>query len=477
MFAHAKVYRLALMPVAGAAALLAFEPFGLYPLAWIALVPLIGGRDGPRWHRRLAGGYLYGLGFYGAGLVWLPASIGSFMAVPTGLAAAGYVVIVGFLALFPAIFRCLIGYMTSYRWRVLVLAPSLWVVLEAVRFSAFGGLPWLGLAASQANGPLGAWYPLVGEAGVTALVVLLNGAGILLLSAFPRPGSEAGEAPEAARPAEAPTVSGDGRIGAGVVVAAALATLVLVPLDWVEAQGEPVRVALIQAAVPGRLELPPGGRADIARRYRALVAEVIAETDVAVLPEAAMDPASDDWAALVDAVTAVGAVLVVGVLEDTPGGARYNSARLFAGSSTSVYRKQRLVPIAEERWDRLRHVAADGRPPMLPGQTGATLPFDGTRLGLSICWEIHFGHVTRESAREGAGLLVNIANESWIESPTEHARSLAVARMRAAESGRALVRVVNRGLSAVIDADGRVVETRDGPCRLRRRRASPFIPG
>ena len=95
---------------------------------------------------------------------------------------------------------------------------------------------------------------------------------------------------------------------------------------------------------------------------------------------------------------------------------------------------------------------------ILRGRTHAPILWHDIELGISICWEIHFSSVIAASVRDGADVLVNLANESWIRSDIAQQRSLVVARMRAVESGRMLLRVANRGVSAVIDANGDVIE-------------------
>jgi apolipoprotein N-acyltransferase len=89
----------------------------------------------------------------------------------------------------------------------------------------------------------------------------------------------------------------------------------------------------------------------------------------------------------------------------------------------------------------------------------------GEKLAITICYEDVFGaeqlHYLPEST-----LLVNVSNDGWFGESIAIPQHLQIARVRAAEAGRYLLRAANRGITAVIDQQGRVVET-----------IPPFQPG
>jgi apolipoprotein N-acyltransferase len=83
-----------------------------------------------------------------------------------------------------------------------------------------------------------------------------------------------------------------------------------------------------------------------------------------------------------------------------------------------------------------------------------------TRFGVVICYEDTDPPLARRYAAPGddqVDFLVNLSNDGWFDGSSEHAQHLAISRFRAVECRRALVRAVNMGISAVIDADGRIV--------------------
>src|SRR5699024_7857497 len=81
----------------------------------------------------------------------------------------------------------------------------------------------------------------------------------------------------------------------------------------------------------------------------------------------------------------------------------------------------------------------------------------GVKLGMSICFEDVFGAEVARSA-PAAGVLVNVTNDAWFAGTIAADQHFNIARMRALETGRTMVRATNTGISGVIGADGRVIE-------------------
>ena len=148
----------------------------------------------------------------------------------------------------------------------------------------------------------------------------------------------------------------------------------------------------------------------------------------------------------------------------------FNSLMVFDGEGTltGLYDKTHLVPFGEylpwqstleavgfEQLTRLRGGFTEGvtpRPPLeVPG-----LPVVG---GL-ICYEAIFPGVGRESGVR-PGLLVNVTNDGWFGTTTGPHQHFHQARVRAVEEGLTLIRAANNGISAVVDATGRVVARLD----------------
>ena len=80
----------------------------------------------------------------------------------------------------------------------------------------------------------------------------------------------------------------------------------------------------------------------------------------------------------------------------------------------------------------------------------------GQPVGVSICYENEFGHIIRKSL-PASTVLINLSEEGWFGNSLAPHQRLQMARMRAMESGRALIRASNNGLSALISAKGKLL--------------------
>ena len=85
-----------------------------------------------------------------------------------------------------------------------------------------------------------------------------------------------------------------------------------------------------------------------------------------------------------------------------------------------------------------------------------TLVAAGQRIGVSICYEDAFGEEVIE-ALPAATLLVNVSNDAWFGDSIAPAQHLQMARMRAVETGRYLLRATNTGISAIVGPRGDVL--------------------
>ena len=151
-----------------------------------------------------------------------------------------------------------------------------------------------------------------------------------------------------------------------------------------------------------------------------------------------------------------------GTVADTPQGAPLNSAVLLRpdGGLVDRYDKINLVPFGEfvpklfSFVNRITQEAGD----FAPGNRIVVFPVNGHRLGVFICYESVFPHEVRQFVKQGANLLVNISNDGYFGQSAAREQHLEIARMRAVENRRWLIRSTNDGITAVIDPAGRVTK-------------------
>jgi len=431
--------------LAGAIVPFAFAPYDLWPLAILALsaLLLLLRERSPAAAARL--GWCFGLGMFGHGVWWIQVSVHQFGVPYYAFSVSMTALLVAFIALYPALFAALLRALPvrSNGLRLLLLAPALWVCSEWLRGWIFTGFPWLSLGYSQLDAPLAGLAPWAGEHLCSVAVVFA--AGLVAL------GRDA---------------SWRARAACLVALAALFAGgqfLRSVPTSVETAAG--LRVALVQAAIPQQLKWERSQRDDAFRLYSALSAPHW-QADVVIWPETAIPAFADEvpemMKSLEDTARQSGTSLLVGVPTGEPwSGGRYYNSVMALGREPGRYNKRHLVPFGEffpfksalENLTRLLDI------PMSDFSEGElrqpTMHAAGHAVGVSICYEDVYAREVRRALPEAA-FLVNVSNDAWFGDTIAPHQHLQIARMRALESGRYLLRATNTGITAIIDERGRV---------------------
>ncbi len=439
---------------AGAVLPLAFAPLGFFPLAVLAPVLLFVLWSGASPGRAAWRGFLFGFGQFGVGVGWLYIALHEFGDMHGLLAFPLLLLFIAFLAGYPALLGWLQARLRGAgaspdrmaspapAWIALTLLPALWVLLEWVRGWFLTGFPWLDLGYSQIDGPLAGYAPLLGVYGLS-LVAVISAALVMQM------------------------VCDRGRAGRylGVLLVLWGGGWALGQVSWVEPEGQPLRTALVQGNVALDKKWSSQYRGEIVQRYTRLTLEQ-QDVDVVVWPEAALPATRDELEEgflqqLEQQAAQRRMQLLIGVLERevVDGRRTYYNSVLGIGPHPGVYRKHHLVPFGEFlplssllRWlpDYLYIPMSDFSPG--PAQQ-AGLQVAGRIAGISICYEDAFGEQVRRSL-PAATFLVNVSEDAWYGdswAPHQHQQ---MARMRALENGRPMLRATNTGITAIIDHRG-----------------------
>ncbi len=159
---------------------------------------------------------------------------------------------------------------------------------------------------------------------------------------------------------------------------------------------------------------------------------------------------------------AQGVDFLIGTVERARAGRAYYNSVVEIGSHPGVYRKQHLVPFGEYLplkplfgWllDYLQIPMSDFS---AGGARQKPLQAAGERLGVSICYEDAFGEEVIRALPQ-ATLLVNVSEDAWFGDSLAPHQRIQMARMRALETGRPMLRAANTGPSALIDDRGVVL--------------------
>jgi len=155
--------------------ILSFPPFDIWPLAWIALIPLFFSIDGQKPLKAFLIAYLTGFVFFLGTVYWL-----------IHVTLPGMIAVVAYLALYFGIFGMIINYSKLPTPNSqLFFIPSAWVALEWIRSYALTGFGWALLGYSQSNNlPIIQIADLSGTYGVSFLLVMFNAAAFFAIKNF-----------------------------------------------------------------------------------------------------------------------------------------------------------------------------------------------------------------------------------------------------------------------------------------------------
>lgn len=431
---------------AGGALVLAYAPFRLGWIAPLSLAILFALWLNTSRRRAAWRGWWFGVGLYGGGVYWVYFSMHVYGNLPPVLAGLFTVVMALLLALFTAAAGWLvrIGRGGTDGWRLLLVFPAVWVLLEWLRSWLFTGFPWLFVGYTQLDLPLGHLAPIVGVYGVSLAVAVSAALLVYLL----RPGPW--------------TVRAVG--AAAVLLLLWVGAWGLSFMDWTRPAGAPLRVTLLQPNVAQNRKWDPDYSLEILARNARMTREHW-DSDLIVWPETSLPVFYDQVAKTYLAVLQAeaqrhGSDLLVGVPVRDDNGAYYNSM-LSLGQTRTFYHKRHLVPFGEfipfRKW--LGSLLDILQVPMSNFSRGrmdqAPLPAAGHRAGISICYEIAFPGEVRDFL-PAAAWLVNVSNNTWFGDSSAPHQVLQMAQMRARETGRYVLSATNDGVTAIVDQRGRV---------------------
>jgi len=438
-------YREWIAAAAGAATTLAFAPYGYFFLAVLgpAILFLLWEFASPRDAART--GFFFGAALFGAGTWWIYTAIHEFGQAPAWLALF---LLAGLLAIKGA-YYALLGYVVARIApdpsgpRLLLLIPAAWTLLEWLRGWLFTGFPWLELGYAHSDSPLAALTTVGGIHFVTfanvvtaaALVVLFRHAGQPRLAAI------------------------------ALAVAFWLGGYLLGGREWTKPSGEPIGIALLQGAIPQDEKWLVEHRSKTLEIYRELNREALGAR-IIVWPESAVPVLAHEAQVFLESIRresrVSGSDVMIGLLRfDFESAEIRNGLYSMSEAGDGWYYKRRLVPFGEffpvpegvRRWMRLNSLPYYD---MTPGdESQPPLKSGGERLAATICYEDAYGS-DQLAGLPGSTLLVNVTNNAWFGDSSAPHQQLQMARFRALEAGRWLMRATSNGITAVIAPDGRV---------------------
>jgi apolipoprotein N-acyltransferase len=465
----------------------ALPPLSLWPLAWVALVPLwwvVQSTVVAPWPLAAAYGLLWGLAYYGSSLVWIT-HLHPLMWL--GIPWAGSIAIALFAWIFITLWGsvCIAVWAVGLRWlsrrrpaatTLQVLgATALWCLLETLR--NYTPLDWSPLGLTQS--PNNLWIlhltRLTGPMAITALIVAING---LLATVFP---ARADTLPTRAdtqvrhppiHPSTHPPIHpSTPPLPLILLLLAHLLGAALYFWPAAEPPEQALTLGMVQGNVPTREKLTAAGIAqafdDYSRGYRELAAQGV---EAVVTPEGAIpllwNPNAPQFAALARVVEQTGVPLWLGTAApaDRPGEYTQSLLELYPTPTEGVkpqarYDKVQLVPLGEYiPFEPVLGQVINRLSPLdsylVPGAAQQTFE---TSLGqgiVGICYESAYGRFFWRQARAGGSFVITASNnDPYPPGMMKQHHGFDV--LRAVESDRWAIRVTNTGLSGLVDGHGR----------------------
>lgn len=412
--------------------------------------------------RIFALGACFGMGWF-SGVAWVYVTLERFGGLSSSLAAMATLLFCGYLALFPAlmglIFRCFLQrapiYFDSPLPRALLFA-HVWTIAEVLRGTLFSGFPWLALGYAHATEGMFSWLSLsflapwigwLGLSWMSAWCAALIGEWVLWLWGIKRR-----------------FISPSHHLFWRTLMGMSVVTIVVLDIThttskWTHPTLEPQRFQLIQGNVPIRLKWDEDLYAQNLQRFRNLIKD--SPDIVTVLPETAVSvfdhPISQRF------MQSFKGNLVVGGIERSSNHDLYNSIALVIPNVNELqtYRKKHLVPFGEYTPLGFAWFAKTLNIPMANLKAGEDsqkpLVINGMPVTVAICYENLYPNEWRDMMNH-SNLLINASNTGWYGDSWAMPQHLQISVMRALEMQKPVLHVADTGITAVIDANGKIVD-------------------
>jgi apolipoprotein N-acyltransferase len=440
------------------------------------------------WKSAALTGGAFGFGNFVTGAWWLYVSMHFYGGMAAPLAAAAVVLFSLYLAVYPALAAGVWSFCAGHArngaaaddtpfsptWHGALAFASAWAIGEWLRGTVFTGFPWLASGYAQVDGPFAGFAPVAGVYGVGWMLALV--AALIVQAVLPLLSSrKADQSADASRNGNGAKPGVARVVVPGAIALALLAAGLLLPLvQWTVPANAPLTVRLLQGNVKQEMKFEESGMRAAIDQYQQMITSKPA--DLIVTPETAIPVLAQQLPApFASAVRnfsdSTGSAILFGAIGGTitPEGQVIDYTNSLFGvtpGTRDVYRydKHHLVPFGEFVPWGFRWFVNLMSIPLGDFFRGAPVqkPFlvHNQPVAVDICYEDIFGEEIARTIRESdtpAGVLINSTNLAWFGDTIALDQHLQIARMRSLETGRPMLRATNTGMTAAIDANGKVL--------------------
>jgi len=440
--------------VLGAIQVFAFSPFEQW---WVLYPSMIGffwllQQVQKSTQRCFLVSFTFSISMFIATLHWIYVSMDLFGGMPFIVSALLIVLLCAYLALFPAL---TLWASTGFLWlsdssRYLLLIPVLWLISDWLRGYLLTGFPWAYLGYSHADTPLVGFAPVLGVQGVTLAIMMICGALILIIQKQK------------------------------IVLSITLICSLLVTGYFLQKQQysipqAEIMVSLVQGNIDQNKKWQRDHLTPSLFKYLDLSETGLdSEHELIVWPESAVAALEVDMQSFLKPLSIKLAkqdkTLITGIIGYTLANDAYHNSIIALGklpegydyalTGENRYQKHQLLPIGEfvPFENLLRPLAPYFNLPMSSFQRGdkiqANLHSGLTTFTSALCYEIAFPELLRNNMTEQTGMLLTLSNDAWFGDSIGPDQHLQIARMRAIEFARPLLRSTNNGVTAIYNGKG-----------------------
>ncbi|MBL0709433.1 MAG: apolipoprotein N-acyltransferase, partial [Colwellia sp.] len=322
---------------AGLSLVFAYAPFSYWYLTLTvpSLVFYLINNASPKHAAKLMG--IFAFGWFASGISWVHVSIDQFGGLPLIVSIALMLLLCLYLAIFPTLSAYLVAHFSKGRKLNLWLLPSFWLFTEYLRSSVLTGFPWLSLGYSQIDGPLACYAPVIGEVGITVLVLLINISLVKIFIALKQLSLQQNALQHTLQKYKhKPTLSFVTPV-ATIIIISGLGVL-LSQINWVILNGKTAKVALVQGNIKQAIKWAPEQEWPTMLKYLDLT-RVNYNADIIIWPESAipaMEPSAQDFLTTVNRAAILNnSAVITGILN-------YNFETRQYFNSLSVLGKKQL---------------------------------------------------------------------------------------------------------------------------------------
>lgn len=408
-------------------------------------------------------GFCYGIGLY-CGAYWIYVSIHDFGDAAPWLAGLITALLILFLSLYSALMCYLVNrfFAANNVTKSLLAFPALWTLFEIFRGWFLTGFPWLYIGYTQMSNHLGAALAPIGSVFAVSWISLFVSGILYLIFDYYYAAKENHKYRN---------------ILIGGLIATFLIAFGLNKIVWTEKVDQPVNVALVQGNIAQLMRWDPAYIRLIIDVYRKLTLP-ISTADVVVWPENAIPVPWPLSQPLINELSEMAKLtnygLITGIPIELDNKRQYYNAMISVGITAGnlncetkltpgcVYLKSHLVPFGEyvpfEKF--LRGLISFFDLPMSNFIEGSTeqppVYAKGYSFSPQICYEIAYPEYVRRTSQD-TNFILTISNDTWFGKSIGPLQHLQIARFRALETGKYLIRATNTGYTAIIDPDGKIV--------------------